>query len=103
MPEDRFIYPEDGLSWELYHLAANAIARSGYADEVDVEDTLMLQLLTHELGILTLGAQIVARLYPELYPLCFSLNKKLIELTNAQEFFAESEKDSDGGPSNEGS
>ena len=99
MPEGGFLHPQDGRSWELYHVATAHIAKAGYAEDIDLEDTLMVQLLTHELGIVTLGAMLVARLFPELYPLCLVLNKKLIELSDVQHFFSEGSEDS---PSNEG-
>lgn len=97
MPEGGFINQSDGRSWDLYHIATSHIAKAGYAEDIDLEDTLMVQLLTHELGIVTLGAMLVARLFPELYPLCLVLNKKLIELSDVQNFFSEGTTPSDEG------
>lgn len=95
MPDGAFIGSGDGLSWELYSVAASAIAKAAYVFEVDQEDTLMIQLTSPEVGLLTLGSLLVARLFPELYPASLTLNKKLIETSNVQEFFDT--------PSNEGS
>lgn len=100
MPEGGFVYPNEGLSWELYVIAATAIARAGYG-EVDAEDTLMIQLTTHELGMFTLGCQLAARLFPELYPIALGINKKIIELADVQQYFAAESSDEGGTPDEE--
>lgn len=87
MPAGGFIHSDEGMSWELYAVAANAIAKSGYSGKVDLDDTLMVQLTTPEVGMFTLGCLLVSRIFPELYPLALVLNAKLIELVDVQEFF----------------
>ena len=99
MPEGGFLKAGDGLSWNLYAIAAGAIAKS-FLGGVDPEDTLMVQLTTPEVGMLTLGSLLASRIFPELIPVSLVLQDKLIELSDVQEFFTQPEDDS---PSNEGS
>lgn len=87
MPEGGFLCASDGLlSWELYAVAAAAVAKSFFG-EVDQEDTLLIQLTTPEVGLVCLGALLASRIFPELYGPAIEMNRKLIEVSDTQDFF----------------
>ena len=65
--------------------AQNAILRAAKRESMD--DTLFVQLLSSEIGVIALGVQLVCRLFPELAGSCADLQTKLLEVSAAQDFF----------------
>lgn len=69
-------------SWERYKIGAASIVMS----KDDPEDTLMLSLTEREVALFAFGNMVSAFLFPEFQQIVGRTNKKLIEVSNVQQF-----------------
>jgi hypothetical protein len=79
----------DAPSWTQYQVAAELF--KAQMKQLNLEDTLMVQLTRPETALCAWGIFVLQRLFPEMNPECMALAVKLREIGDVQGFYPDYE------------